>query len=185
MRRIKPERNFEIPQIRKILFVCHGNICRSPMAEFIMKDMVARRGLAHMYEIASAGTSTEELGNDMHPNAKKKLDEMGIPYGPRRAVQLTREDNSYYDYIIYMDAQNIKNAAKIFGPGTSQTYTMLMNYTYWTRDIADPWYTGDYDAAFEDIDLGCRAMFLKFLTEDHKKTRYYKIIEYNEAELEA
>ncbi len=184
MRRINPERNYEIPKIRKILFVCHGNICRSPMAEFVMKDMVARRGLAHMYEIASAGISTEELGNDMHPNAMKKLDEMGIPYRPRKAVQFTREDNSYYDYIIYMDSQNIKNAMKIMGSRTIQRYTMLMNYTYWARDIADPWYTGDYDATFEDIDLGCRAMFLKFLTEDHKKTRYHKIIESKEVNWE-
>lgn len=93
MRRITPEKENTEPKVRKILFVCHGNVFRSPMAEFIMKDMVTRRGLAHLYEISSAGTSKEELGNDMHSNAKRKLDEMGIPYEPRQAVQLTIEDS--------------------------------------------------------------------------------------------
>lgn len=153
--------------MRKILFICHGNICRSPMAEFIMKDMVARRGLADQYEIASAGTSTEELGNDMHQGAKQKLDEMGIPYEPRKAVQLTKADSQYYDHLIFMDRKNITNAYKIIGSRYSPAVRRLLDYTDHRRDIADPWYTGDFDATFADIDLGCRTLFLKFLSEDH------------------
>jgi protein-tyrosine phosphatase len=133
--------------------------------------MVARRGLADQYEIASAGTSTEELGNDMHPGAKKKLDEMGIPYEPRKAVQLTREDGREYDYLFFMDEKNIINAHKIIGNRSNAIMKKLIDFNNLDGDISDPWYTGDFEATFNDIDLGCRTLFLKFLMDDRTRNQ--------------
>ena len=123
----------------KILFVCHGNICRSPMAEFVMKDMVEKKGIADKFYIASAATSTEEIGNGVHRGTRKKLAELGIACDGKRAVQLTKSDYDKYDYILGMDRMNMRNMER-------------------PRDIADPWYTGNFDVTYDDIAEGCAAL---------------------------
>lgn len=153
----------------KILFVCHGNICRSPMAEFIMKDMVEKAGLADQFYIASAATSTEEIwngvGNPVYPPAREKLAEYGISCEGKRAVQLTRADYEKYDYLLGMENRNISNMLRILGADPKGKVCRLLDYTKHPRDIADPWYTGDFDSTYDDIREGCEA-FLPKLTQD-------------------
>lgn len=146
----------------KILFVCHGNICRSPMAEFIMKDLVQKAGLGHLFEIASAATSTEEIGNAVYPPARRKLAEHGIRCDGKTARQLTRSDYDYYDLLIGMDSYNIRNMQRICGGDDEGKIHMLMEYTERLRDVADPWYTGNFDATWRDCHEGC-TMLLKSL----------------------
>lgn len=145
----------------KILFVCHGNICRSPMAEFVMKDLVQKAGLESEYQIASAATSREEIGNDIHPGTKGKLREMSIPFSHRRAVQLTAADGKEYDYLIGMDRYNLRNMRAILREEDWHKISLLLDFCGESRDVADPWYTGDFDATWEDIDRGCRALLKK------------------------
>ncbi len=140
----------------RILFVCHGNICRSAMAEFVLKDMARKRGLN--LEIASAGTSREELGNDMHPGSKAKLREVNIPFERRRARQITTEDYVYYDMLIGMDERNIVNMRRFFGGDPKNKFSLLMDYSKRPRDIADPWYTGHFDETYADIKEGCEGL---------------------------
>ena len=142
----------------KILFVCHGNICRSPMAEFVMKDAVRREGLEDMFEIASAATSTEEIGNDIYPPAKRKLQEKGIPFQRRGARQITRDDYGYYNYIIGMDSANMRNMNRIFGGDPDGKLFSLMSFTDRPGDVADPWYTGDFEATWRDVNEGCEGL---------------------------
>lgn len=146
----------------KILFVCHGNICRSPMAEFILKDMTAKQGIASRFLIASAATSTEEIwngtGNPVYPPARKELARHGISCDGKRAVQLTREDYQSYDYLIGMDQQNLKNMHRILGGDPEQKLHLLLDYTESPGDIADPWYTGDFIKTFRDIEAGCKGL---------------------------
>lgn len=142
----------------KILFVCHGNICRSPMAEFVMKDLIKKAGLESECQIASAATSREEIGNDIHPGTKGKLREMGIPFSHRRAVQLTATDGREYDYLIGMDRYNLRNMRSIVREEDWHKISLLLDFCGQSRDVADPWYTGDFDATWDDIDRGCRAL---------------------------
>ena len=133
----------------KILFVCHGNICRSPMAEFVMKDLVSKAGLSDEFEIASAAVSREELGNPVYPPARRGLTKHGIRCDGHRAHQNTAEELSRYDHIYYMDASNARYLARLFGEKATKCRPLL------SRDVADPWYTGDFSQTWEDILSGC------------------------------
>ena len=144
--------------IHKILFICHGNICRSPMAEFVMKQLVKNEGLEEQFEIASAATSTEEIGNPVYPPAKRKLAEHNIGCEGKTARQMTRSDYQYYDYIIAMDRNNLRNLKRMFGEDTEHKISLLMEYTQRPGDVADPWYTGDFEATWRDVSEGCRGL---------------------------
>ena len=150
----------------KILFVCHGNICRSPMAEFVMKDLVAKAGRSGEFEIASAATSTEEIGNSVYPPARRKLAEHGISCAGKTARQMTRRDYGYYDYLICMDRNNLRNMRRFVDNDPDGKVSLLMSHTSRPGDVADPWYTGDFDATYEDVVNGCEG-FIKFLRENH------------------
>lgn len=139
----------------KILFVCHGNICRSPMAEFVMKDLVNKKGMADRFEIASAATSTEEIGNTVYPPAKRKLKEHGISCEGKTARQMTKADYTYYDYIIAMDRFNLRNMTRFVGNDPDNKVSLLMDFTNRPGDVADPWYTGDFDTTWNDVYEGC------------------------------
>ena len=145
----------------KILFVCHGNICRSPMAEYFMKELVRREGLEDRFEIASAATSCEEIGNDVYPPARKKLSEHGVPCPKRAARRLTGTDFGEYDLIIGMDRENLHNMHRICAGGDSSKIHLLMDFTDRPGDVADPWYTRDFEATWRDVYDGCRALLEK------------------------
>ena len=142
----------------KILFVCHGNICRSPMAEYIAKDLVKKAGIEARFEIASAATSREEIGNPIYPPAQRVLTQHGIAFGQRAARQITPEDYRYYDHIVIMDLNNQRNLQRLLGEDVDHKVTMLMSYAGLQRDVADPWYTGDFETAFQDILAGCEEL---------------------------
>ena len=140
------------------MFVCHGNICRSPMAEFVFNDMVRKRGLADKMLAHSSATSTEEIGNDIHRGTRRILDKYGIPYRSRKAVQLTRSDYAEYDILVGMDSYNIRNMLRIIGSDPDSKVVRLLDLTSRPGDVADPWYTGDFEATYRDICLGCEAL---------------------------
>ena len=144
--------------MNKILFVCLGNICRSPMAEFVMKDIVEKAGLSHEFEIASAATSTYEIGNPVYPPARQKLAEHGIDCKGKTARQITKRDYDYYDYIIAMDHSNLRNLRNMLGEDHQRKISLLMDYTSRPADVADPWYTGDFQATWDDVTEGCEAL---------------------------
>ena len=141
----------------KVMFVCHGNICRSPMAEFVLRDMAEKRGLSDKLYIASAATSTEEIGNGVHYGTRKKLAEHGISPDGKRAVQLKRSDAENYDYFLGMDTWNIRNMTIILGSGGYGKIFRLLDFSDNPRDIADPWYTDNFDITYDDITEGCEA----------------------------
>ena len=145
----------------RILFICLGNICRSPMAEFVMKDMVKRAGAADQFEIASAATSREEVGNPVYPPARQKLAEHGISCKGKTARQLCAEDYSYYDLLIGMEKVNLRSMQRICGGDPEGKMHLLLDGTANPHDVADPWYTGDFDAAWHDIEIGCRSLLEK------------------------
>ena len=145
----------------KILFVCLGNICRSPMAEFLMKALVAESGLSKQFEIASAATSSDEIGNPVYPPVAALLRERGISCKGKTARQLRRADYESYDYIIGMDGANRRNMLRLFGGDPKGKVSLLLDFTDHPRDVADPWYTRDFRAAERDIDEGCRALLQK------------------------
>ena len=144
--------------IKRILFVCHGNICRSPMAEFVMKDLVRKADLADSFHIESAATSTEEIGNEVYPPARRKLAEHGITCQGKTARQMTRHDYDRFDLLIGMDRWNIHNMTRICGGDPDGKIHMLMDYTNRPGEVADPWYTGNFDATWRDVLEGCEAL---------------------------
>lgn len=146
----------------KILFVCHGNICRSPMAEFVMKDLVQQRRVAHLFDIASAATSTEELGAPPYPPVRALLSGRGISTKGKTARQITKADYETYDYIVGMDSANRRNMLRLFGNDPQGKVSLLLDYTDHPRDVADPWYTRDFRATERDVDEGC-AKLLEYI----------------------
>ena len=143
----------------RILFVCHGNICRSPMAEFVMKDLVRRRKLESRYEIASAATSREEIGNPVYPPARRKLAENGIACAGHHARQMTRADYDDYDLIVCMDRNNVRNTLRITDGDPQHKIALLLDYADRSGgEVADPWYTGDFDVTWDDITSGCEGL---------------------------
>lgn len=142
----------------RVLFVCHGNICRSPMAEFVLRDMAEAAGRSAEFVIASAATSTEEIGNPVYPPARRKLAEHGIRCGGKTARQMTAEDYRRYDLLIGMDARNLVNMRRICGGDPDGKMHLLMDFTCRPGEVADPWYTGDFDAAWRDVTEGCRGL---------------------------
>ncbi len=147
----------------KILFICLGNICRSPMAEFVMKDMISKLNISDQFYIASAVTSTEEIwngvGNPVYPPAKKELAKHGISCDGKRAVQVTKADYMRYDYLICMDSNNVRNLARIIGADTENKVSMLLDYTGRKgQSIADPWYSGDFGTTYKDVVDGCEGL---------------------------
>lgn len=149
----------------KILFICHGNICRSTMCEFVLKDMVAKAGIDSYFEIDSAATSRDELGNDTDPRTIHKLDEEGVPYAKRRARQVVAEDYDYYDMLICADDANVRNTARICGGDPERKIVKLMEFAGSDRSIADPWYTHDFDATYDDVAEGCEALLVRLIEE--------------------
>lgn len=145
----------------RILFVCHGNICRSPVAEFVMKKLVKDAGRETEFAIASCATSTEELGNPIYPPSAACLRQHKIPFSDHRARQLTKQDYSEYDMILYMDAWNLRNILRIIGSDPDGKVRRLLDFTEHPRDVADPWYTRDFEAAYQDILDGCTALLAK------------------------
>lgn len=144
----------------KVLFICHGNICRSTMAQCVFADMVQKRNISDNFIIESAGTSTEEIGNPIHRGTVNKLVQVGISIIEHRAVQLKKSDLEKYDYFIAMDSANVRNMKKILG--NDANIHLLLEYTKLKRDIADPWYTGNFDETYNDIVLGLEG-FLNYL----------------------
>lgn len=141
----------------KIMFICHGNICRSPMAEFVMKDMIEKEGLSDRIFVSSSATSTEEIGNPPHRGTRKILDGLGISYDGKYAVQLKKSDYDDYDYLVCMDSYNIRNAARIIGDDPCGKLCKLLDFAG-SGDISDPWYTGDFDLTYEDVKRGCEGL---------------------------
>ena len=142
----------------KILFICHGRICCSPMAEFVFKDMVAKVGLSPSFEIASAATSREEIGNPVHPGTRKILEPLGISCRGKYAVQATKSDYAHYDYLIGMDSWNIRNMLRIFGSDPEHKVYKLLEFADRPDDVADPWYTGNFDVTYRDVLEGCEGL---------------------------
>lgn len=144
------------------MFVCHGNICRSPMAEFIFKDILKKNGRGNDFFVSSSATSTEEIyngrGNPVYPPARKILSEHGIECREKRAVQLQKEDYEKYDLFVCMDSANVRNTLRIFGGDKSGKVVKLMSYAGSNADVSDPWYSGDFTTAYNDIYLGCTAL---------------------------
>ncbi len=146
-----------------ILMVCHGNICRSPMAEFVLKDMVKKAGLADRFEIASAA-STDEIGNPVHRGTREKLRQVGISVAGKTAVQLRKSDYDKYDYLIGMDEWNIRNMLRMLGGDPEGKIHKLLEFAGSRRDVADPWYTGDFETTYQDVVTGCKEL-MKMLKE--------------------
>lgn len=160
-------------ETKKILFVCHGNICRSPMAEFVMKWLVKEAGREGEFEIASAATSTEEIGNPVYPPARRKLAEHGIASDGKYARQITRRDYQYYDLIVGMDEWNLLNMHRMLGGDPEGKICLLMDFTERPGEVADPWYTGDFEATWRDVLEGCRGILrddsIALMKLGHKK----------------
>ena len=151
--------------MKRIMFVCHGNICRSPMAEFVFLDMVRSRDLSAVLTAQSAATSTEEIGNGVHHGTRRKLAQVGIPCGDHRARQVTWADYEEFDYIIGMDNANIRNLNRILKGDPNGKITMMLDYTDRPGQVADPWYTGYFDATWQDVSEGCRGLLDKLRRE--------------------
>ena len=149
----------------KILFVCHGNICRSPMAEFVMKDMVKKAGIADHFSISSVAARSDELGNDMYPPVKKLLSAKHISFAPRAARLFTAADYENNDFIVVMDKENENDLMRYTGNDREKKVSLLLSWCGEMRSVADPWYTDDYETAYRDIRNGCSALFSKLTRE--------------------
>ena len=147
----------------RILFLCHGNICRSPMAEFVMKNLVKKAGLEQRFQIESAATSSEEIGNSVYPPARRKLSEHGIDCSGKRAHQLLKSDYEKYDLLIGMDHANLRNMQRICGGDPDGKMHLLMDFTNRPGEVADPWYTGDFDTTWRDVEEGCQGLLQKII----------------------
>ena len=144
--------------MHRIVFICHGNICRSPMAEFVLKDMVKKRGIADDFFIESRATSTEEIGNGVHHGTQRKLAQFGISTAGKTAIQLRKSDYGKYDLLICMDTWNVRNTMRIIGSDREEKVTKLLSYAGEGGDIADPWYTGNFDETYDDVLRGCEGL---------------------------
>lgn len=149
----------------RVLFVCHGNICRSPMAEFVFKDLVNKSGKSASFQIASAATSTEEIGNPVHRGTRKKLQSVGISTDGKYAVQMKKSDYDKYDYLIGMDEWNIRNMLRITGGDPDHKIYRLLSFANREGEIADPWYTGDFEATYRDVLESCQGL-LTYIEEN-------------------
>lgn len=149
----------------RVLFVCHGNICRSTMAQFVFQDMINKAGLSDLFYIDSAATSTEEIGNPPHYGTVHKMREVGIPVLPHKAIQMRKSDYEKYDYLLGMDEWNIRNMNRIVKKDPEHKIHMLLDFSKHPRAIADPWYTGNFDVTYDDILEGCQA-FLEYLKRE-------------------
>lgn len=153
----------------RVLFICHGNICRSPMAEFIMKDLVNKQGTADLFHIESRATSTEEIwngiGNPVYPPAKAELKLHGLSCEGKRAQQVDLEDYRTFDYLLCMDSNNVRNCLRLLGGDPEGKISKLMDFTERKRDVADPWYTGDFQVTYRDIEEGCISFYNMLLRE--------------------
>ncbi len=147
----------------RILFVCHGNICRSPMAEFIMKQIVDKRGLSDSFHIESAAMHTDAIGSHVYPPARRKLNALGIDCSAKRARLVTPHDYNEYDYIVGMDRYNMRDMERVFGGDAQNKLSLLLDYTGEHRDVSDPWYTDDFDATEKDVENGCLALLSHIL----------------------
>ena len=148
-----------------LLFICHGNICRSPMAEFIMKDLLQKAGMADRVYVASAATSTEEIGNPVYPPARRELAKHGICCDGKTARQMIRQDYDTFDYLIAMDCNNLRNMQRFVGNDPQGKVSLLLSHTSRPGDVADPWYTGDFTATWNDVLLGCQALLRELCPE--------------------
>ena len=155
--------------MKKILFVCHGNICRSPMAEFVMKDLVQKAGLTDQFHIASAATSREEIGNPVYPPARRKLAEHGISCAGHAARQLTKQDYADYDFLVGMDSANLRDMHRICGGDPDGKTSLLLGHTARPGNVADPWYTGDFQATWLDVLAGCQCLLAEFAGDFPKR----------------
>lgn len=149
--------------MHKILFVCHGNICRSPMAEMVMKDLVKKAGLENDFYIDSAACRTDEIGNPIHHGTRTKLKQMGVPFTDHRARLISIDDYEDWDLIIAMDTENMRDLNRILGQDTHNKFHKLLEFTGQPRDVADPWYTGNFDATWNDVLAGCKELLKKIV----------------------
>lgn len=141
-----------------LLFLCHGNICRSPMAEFVMDDKLAKAGLADAVQVESAALHTDEIGSDIHRGTRKILEKYDIPFWPRAAHLAKKGDYDRFDYIVGMDEYNRRDMMRLFSGDPQEKCSLLLDWCGWDRDVADPWYTGDFETTFDDVDAGCTAL---------------------------
>lgn len=148
-----------------VQFVCHGNICRSPMAEFVFKDLVAKANLSEYFKIDSTATSREEIGNDTHHGTKNKLRALHIPFTPRAARQITKSDYNSADYIIIMDENNHRNLDRLLGADSDHKVKKMLSFAGESRDVKDPWYTGNFNETYDDISKGCEALLTEIRTK--------------------
>ena len=152
--------------MKKVLFVCHGNICRSPMAEAVFRHMLEERGLGERFAVDSAAVSAEEIGNPVYPEANRTLVAHGLPASNHHAWQLTRADYDRYDFFIGMDQENIYRMRQIFGGDSQRKVGLLLAYTEHPREVEDPWYTGRFDRVFDLITQGCQALLEALLADE-------------------
>ena len=144
--------------MNRIVFICHGNICRSPMAEFVMKDLVKKAGISDNFLIESRATSTEEIGNPVHRGTTRKLAQYGISTDGKTAIQLQKSDYNKYDFLICMDSANIRNTMRIVSSDPENKVSKLLSFAGESGDIADPWYTGNFDETYDDVLRGCMGL---------------------------
>lgn len=142
----------------RILFICHGNICRSPMAEFVFKNIVEKSGISDKFYVASAATSYDEIGNPVHYGTASILEGLGISYSEKRATHLEKSDYAKYDYLVCMDSANVRNTLQIVGDDAEKKIHKLLEFVGSHEDVADPWYTGDFDRTYKDVLLGCKGL---------------------------